>query len=136
MEITTDFADPKLSDDGVWREYRNDSQIKIAGIGNAKFSTDQERQRNSYSGIRRNREGRLPGDLETKILCRSMAKFILVDWSGFTKKGKTFKYSEDSAFELLMSNVFFRNDIAAMSSEEGNFLLQADEVDAKNSPSV
>lgn len=136
MEITTDFADPTLSDDGVWREYRNDSMIKIAGIGNAKFSTDQERQRNSYSGIRRNREGRLPGDLETKILCRSMAKFILVDWSGFTKKGKTFKYSEDAAFELLMSNVFFRNDIAAMSSEEGNFLLQADEVDTKNSPSA
>ncbi len=136
MEITTDFADPTLSDDGVWREYRNDSRIKIAGIGNARFAADQERRRNSYSGMRRGREGRLPGDLETKILCRSMAKHILVDWDGFTKKGKAFKYSEDAAFELLMSNVFFRNDIAAMASEEGNFLKAADEEDAKNSPSA
>lgn len=136
MEITTDFADPTLSDEGVWREYRNDSRIKIAGIGNSKFAADQERQRNSYSGIRRNREGRLPGDLETKILCRSMAKHILVDWSGFTKNGKTLKHSEETAYELLLSNVFFRNDIAAMSSEEGNFLKEAEDADIKNSPSA
>lgn len=136
MEITTDFADPTLSEDGVWREYRNESHIKIAGIANAKFTADQERQRNSYSGIRRNREGRLPNDVETKILCRSMAKYILVDWKGFTKNGKTLKHSEDAAYELLISNVYFRNDVAAMSSEEGNFLKAADEEDAKNSPSA
>ena len=136
MEITTDFADPKLTDEGVWREYRNDSRIKIAGIGNAKFAADQERQRNSYSGIRRNREGRLPGDLETKILCRSMAKFILIDWEGFTKKGKILKHSEDAAYDLLMGNVFFRNDIAAMASEEGNFLMEIEKEDIKNSPSA
>ena len=136
MEITTDFADPKLTDEGVWREYRNDSRIKIAGIGNAKFAADQERQRNSYSGIRRNREGRLPGDLETKILCRSMAKFILIDWEGFTKKGKTLKHSEDAAYDLLMGNVFFRNDIAAMASEEGNFLMEIEKEDIKNSQSA
>ncbi len=136
MEITTDFADPKLSDDGVWREYRNNSQIKIAGIGNAKFAADQERQRNSYSGIRRNREGRLPGDLETTILCRSMAKYILVDWKGFTRNGKTLKHSEKEAYTLLQSNVFFRNDIAAMSSEEGNFLKDAEDEDTKNSSSA
>ncbi len=136
MEITTDFADPTLTENGVWRDYRIDSRIKIAGIGNAKFAADQERQRSSYSGIRRNREGRLPGDLETKILCRSMAKYILIDWEGFTKKGKTLKHSEEVAYELLMANVHFRNDIAAMSSEEGNFLKDVEDVDTKNSSSA
>ncbi len=136
MEITTDFADPTLSEEGVWREYRNESRIKIAGIGNAKFAADQERQRNSYSGIRRNRQGQLPGDVETKILCQSMSKYILVDWDGFTKNGRKMAYSPEEAYKLLKSNVFFRNDVAAMSSEEGNFLKEAEEKDVKNSPSA
>ena len=136
MEITTDFADPQLSDEGVWVEYREDSKVKVAGIGNSKFTADQERRRNSFSGMRRGRDGRLAVDLENKILCQSMAKHILVDWQGFNKNGKAFKYTEENAFDLLMENLYFRNDIAAIASEEGNYLKQLDEDDAKNSSSA
>ncbi len=136
MEITTDFADPQLSNEGVWMDYRSESKVRVAGIGNPKFISDQERQRNSFSGMRRGRDGRLAADLETKILCKSMAKYILVDWKGFTKKGKILKYSEENAFDLLVGNVFFRNDIAAIASEEGNYLNDLIEEDAKNSGSA
>jgi hypothetical protein len=128
MDIDNAFANPEAETDGVWIDYRDGSKVKLARLGNKKF-------RRVYEGLlkphlRKQRDGTLDSDIENNLVCKAFAKSILLDWDGFTQKGKPLKYSEDVAYDLLVRSMDFRNDISELSQTEETFHLElADEAE-------
>lgn len=131
MDIGTAFADPAIEKEGTWAEYRGDSKVKIARIGNPNFTRVHTAKLKPYR--RKQRAGDLDDSLETRLLCEVIAETVLLDWEGFTNDGKPFKYSPANAFELLHKHIDFRNEIVEMASTEEIFHQKLTEDSEKNS---
>lgn len=131
MDFDKTFADPSLEKEGVWVDYRDGSRVKICRLGNPRYQRMLDAKRKPYARLER--QGRTNSEIETRILCETMAHTILVDWEGFERGGKTLKYSADAAFELLFRSMDFRNEITALALEEEHFRTEEEDEQVKNS---
>lgn len=134
MDIDKDLADPKLEREGVWLPYRAGSRVRIARAGNAAFRAMQDQLMAPYTRL--GRDDSIDSSTQLDILCRCVAKTILLDWEGFTSGGKPLPHSEAKALELMTRSMDFRNDIALMSASEENFRAkQIEEAVGNSEPS-
>lgn len=132
MDIENAFADPEIEREGVWVDYRDGSRVKVARLGNPLYTRAQDAALKPHR--RKQRAGNMESELETKLLCEVIAKTVLVDWEGFTKNGKEFKYSEKRAAELLVASIDFRNDVVEFSNTEDIFHREHQQDSEKNLP--
>lgn len=119
MEVTKTFSDPTLETGGVWVNYRDESRVKIARLGNMEFQKAFRLKMAPYR--QRNKEVQLGVEEETRLLCECVGESILLDWEGFTKGGKPLKYSSDAASQLLLAHIDFREDIIGMAQDGDQF---------------
>lgn len=137
MDFDKDFASPDLEINGVWVQYEHNgepvegAQVKIARLGNPEWQKKHDKLMQPYR--RMERDGRMPASKQTDILCRSYIGTVLLDWSGFTKKGKTFKFSEENAYKMLRERMDFRNSVTTLAAREENFRQELEDDAAKNS---
>ncbi len=131
MDIETAFANPEVEKNGVWVDYRDGSKVKIARAGNPNFVRVQEAKLKPYR--RRQRNGTLDSETETRVLCDVLAETVLLEWEGFTKNGKPFPYSKSNASGLLQNSMDFRNEIVDMATSEDHFHGDYVEESEKNS---
>ena len=122
MEITTEFANTELEEQGVWVDYRDDSKLKLARFGSKRFRRLWDQKMAPYRA--QERSGRLSEERQTELLCEAMSEAILLDWSGFTNNGKEFKFSTERGLEMLRASIDFRNDVASLSATEEVFKTQ------------
>jgi hypothetical protein len=130
MDIGEAFTNPEVEREGVWTEYRDGSKIKIARIGNPNFNRIHEAKLKPHR--RKQRDGTLSSELETKILCEVIAETILLDWEGFNQDGKEFKFTKKAAYDLLHKHIDFRNEIVELAAAEATFHADFTEDSAKN----
>ena len=131
MDIDKAFADPKLESEGVWVSYREGSKVKVARMGNPTFQKHLDAKMRPHK--RKQDRGTLSSEIETRVLCEAIAETVLLDWSGFTKDGKDFKYTPDAAAALLIQSMDFRNEISDIALVEEHFRNDETEDLAKNS---
>ena len=130
MDISKAFADPKLEKAGVWLEYRDGSQVKVARAGNQVFSRAHAARMKPH--LRKQRDGNMDAEVETRILCEAIAEGILVDWKGFEEDGKELKYTKARASALLISSMDFRNEVVELAATEAYFHADFEEASIKN----
>lgn len=128
MDVTKTFADPDLEQDGVWVEYRDDSRVKLARIGNKRFQRLFEERTRPL----RRKKGFVDPEKETRALCEVISETVLLDWSGFEGAGKSLKYSKETAMELLLRHMDFRDEIVELATQEERYRRQEEEDAAKN----
>jgi len=130
MDIDTAFTDPAAEEEGVWVKYRDGSEVKVARVGNPKFQRRLDAKMRPHR--RKEQAGTMDVDVQNRILCECMSETILLDWKGFTRKGKPVAYSPDAATELLLRSMDFRNDMTDLAASEEHFRTEELEEDAKN----
>ena len=130
MDIGKAFADTQMEKEGAWVDYRDDSKVKIARVGTPNFQRVYESRLKPHR--RKQRDGTLSGEVETKILCNVIAETVLLDWEGFKQDGKEFKYSKAAALELLTEHIDFRNEIVELATAEATFHAEFSEESEKN----
>jgi len=130
MDIDSAFANPEAEKEGVWIDYRDGSRIKVARLHNPRFTSAYDAAIKPHK--RKQRAGTLKTEVETSIFCRCIAKTILLDWEGFEKDGKPWKYSEKNAYDLLQASLDFRNEVTEYSTSEEVFHRDHQEDSAKN----
>lgn len=130
MDISKAFSDPTLEEDGVWVDYREGSQIKIARVGNKRFQKFYDLKMKPHR--RAERAGKLSALLHTEILCECLAETVLLGWKGFTNGTAEFKYSKTNALELLKQSMDFRDEVTAYATDEEAFKQEDEEDASKN----
>jgi hypothetical protein len=98
-----DFSEVKvnnaLAEGGVWMEHDDTTSFLVARMGNKKFQTYFQKLIRPYQ--RQFDAGKLSAEKQTDIMCKCMAKTVLLDWRGLTMDGEEIEYSEERAYELL-----------------------------------
>jgi hypothetical protein len=133
VDIGEILTDDNKVDGGVWVPYRG-AKVKIASWASKKYkrlkdTLEKPYERQRRLGIKNDETDRI----ETDILCRAMARHIVLDWQDFTSKGQPLPYSEAAAYDLLMRSMSFRNDMAVLAADEAAYRLEGEEELEKNS---
>jgi hypothetical protein len=131
MDINKAFSNPETEKEGTWVDYRDGSRIKVARIGNPNFVRSYNAKMKPHR--RKQRDGTLDDELESRLLCEAVAESVLLDWEGFTENGKTLKYTTQKAYDLLRLLIDFRNEVVEIASTEEVFHAEAIEDAEKNS---
>jgi len=134
MDISTIYTNADLEETGVWFDYRDDSQVLVASLANGKFQRYSDHLRKPYE--RQRQIGALGVDKETELLCKALARHVVLDWKNFEKDGKPLPYSEKAAFQLLMDSRVFRNDMVSFAAENEAYRIEKAESAEKNSVST
>lgn len=122
MEISEFYTDTKLEEEGVWVDLFDNVQVKVASLNNPEYEKALIRAANPYSqAIARGKMTTL--EVQRKIGPELIAKHILKDWSGFTKKNKELKFSVEEAKKLLTDSREFRELVIAAANDTENFRL-------------
>ena len=131
-----DFSEFKVSatasEDGIWVEHDETTKFLDARMGNKKFLTMFNKISAPYR--RQMDANKLAVEKQTELMCRCMAKHVLLGWEGLTNNGKEIPYSETTALELLTTEGAdeFRDLIASYASDNEAFRTQEMEGQAKN----
>lgn len=135
MDIQTAFADPRREVEGVWFDYKDGAQIKLAAMGNNRFTKELD-DLLGPTGRRKLADGRATFAKQTESMCRALARGVLLDWRGFTNGGEPFEYSEENAYKLLLNHKQFFQDIVELADQEAAFRREDVESAAGNSSSA
>lgn len=131
-----DFSEVKtnstLSEGGVWMEHDETTSFLVARFGNKKFQAHFQKLINPYR--RQFDAGKLSADKQTDIMCRCMAKCILLGWKGLTMDGEDVEYTEEKAYELLSMDGAdeFRDLVTSYAQDADAFRNEELEEQAKN----
>lgn len=140
MDFERDFADPKLETSGVWVDYVHNgvpvegARVKIGRLGNPEWQAKYDKLMQPFRALER--DGRMPSTKHRDILCQSYVGTVLMDWEGFTRNGKAYKYSEEAAYRMLREKVDFRNSVTVLAGREESFHKEYEEESVKNSGSA
>jgi hypothetical protein len=133
MEISDILSDDSKVENGVWVPYRG-ARVKIASWASKKYkrlkdALEKPYERQRRLGIKNDEMDKI----DTDILCRAMARTIVVGWEDFTHNGKPLPYSENAAYDLLFKSLTFRNDMAVLAADESAYRLEQEAELEKNS---
>lgn len=122
-----DIIDKDLLKKGVWVEYKDGFEVKVAGFNNSKFNNKLELLRRPYEfQIRHNT---LSEETIEDLTCQAMAGTVLLDW-----RGGTTPFSIEAAVEALRVPKFF-SLIVEISKAEATFYkenLEKEKEELKN----
>jgi hypothetical protein len=138
MDVFKEFqTDERKENEGVWVELGDKDEngkaprIKIARSRNPKYVKMFNRLMKPYKRLWD--QDKLPQETLQKILIRTIAKTVLLDWEGLKQGDQELIYSEKEAIRLLTELKDFRDLIASYSSEMELFKTEQDEEAEKNS---
>jgi hypothetical protein len=114
---------------GVWKDFSG-GKFLIASISNFAFQ-------NYYSELRRPfkrkiEQDTLSAEVAQELLCRAMAKFILLDWKDVGEKGSEIPYSVETAFNALNENAELRSFVQEVATDVGAFSAEEEAEDVKS----
>lgn len=114
---------------GVWKDFAG-GKFLIASISNFAFQ-------NYYSELRRPFKRKidadtLPAEQAQELLCRAMAKYILLDWKDVGEKGSEVPYAVETAFHALNENAELRGFVQEVATDVGAFSAEEEEADVKS----
>ena len=125
-----DFSvDVEAEDNGEWIQHPDKPgyHVKVRSIHYPEY---RRWLRGRMNKARRNSmDGNIPPDLEDKIICEGIAKFILIDWDGFGEA-----YSQDKAQERLADRRYrkFRDFVMMAAQSVGDDELVEQDEDQGN----
>lgn len=119
-----------LENDGVWKDLGDGAKIKVARLGNPNnLRVTKELSKPFTIQIQRNK---LPDDIQKKIMNESLARTVLVGWSGISYGGSPIDYSVDNAIKLLTEFSDFRDVVFSAANDLTAFQDQQDVEEVKN----
>jgi len=122
--------DEKAEKEGIWRDLGNKEKIRVrpsGEIGNEEQSTFiVEKCHESGSEV----EQTPPDQLES-IMIESLARFVLVGWEGFEKKGKKMEATLENKI-MMLNKPAFRKRVLLESGKFSSFRASAEVKKVKN----
>lgn len=131
LKFEKEFSSREVENEGVWIDYRSGSRVKIARLGNKEFQKLYDLKLKPHKKAAR--RGEVPTHVLNDIANFCMSRAVLINWEGFSKDGKTLKYSPEAAYELLSEYRDFSDDIADLASDQQHFHEHLAEDSEKNS---
>lgn len=111
--------------EGTWILYRG-VNLRISRANNAQFEEIFNKlSRPHQHAIDR---GKIDESIAKEIMCNSMGKAILVDWTGFIIDGKEVEYSAHNAEQLLLNDEDCRQFVLEYSKDVDNYLIEEEKM--------
>ena len=121
MDIMLKMKDSKKSNDGVWRPWFGDVEVKIACLGNTKFNRVLQELMSADPRP----------DLDDKEVVKSLtsealARACITDWTNIQFGGVDVPFSEEKAVEWMLDARFedFRDFVATESQKMESFRFE------------
>ena len=131
-DIESIKTDAKKEAEGVWVDFAEGIQLKIARARNPKYA---ELLRTLVDPVRKDiRNDKLSTDDFADILLEVRAKTVLLDWKNIEEKGKVVPYSSAKAMEYFKNPELkdFYNFVVAISENSDQYKKGLIEDSAKN----
>lgn len=134
MDIGRFRTDLDREVEGVWVDIGKGAKLKIARIGNPKYKEVFSEQAKPYR--RQIRSGNLSDEVAERILAKSLAETVLLDWEGLEENGEPLPYSKKAALDLLTNPQYkdFRDLVAELGNEAELFHQKEEEEAEGNLP--
>lgn len=130
MKVQDLKVDRDLEADGVWVEFRDGMEVRVARAGNPEFRKLWRALTRPYQ--RQLRTGTLSPQKEDELTVRCMARALLRDWRGLEdESGEPIGYDPAFAERLLMDSPELRNFVSDVATEYQMFREQRLEEDAE-----
>ncbi len=136
FDLKTQFeTNEQLEIDGVWEDLDDEGAgLLIARVGNKAYLKAYQKV---PIGVRRQLDsGSLPEGMGENIVCKLLARTILLDWRNLANDGEEIPYNYENALKMLTSYKDFRDLVWTISTDQSRFREEALEEEAKNSKSA
>lgn len=133
LKVATTAADVRLEAEGVWVEYKDGVDLKLARQGNPEFVKEYDKQRAPYR--KQLKRDTLPSNIQLKMLCAVYARTVLLDWRGKIEdyEGNALKYTPKLGNDVLTYDKEFREFVTEQADDERHFRDEQIEKTAKKS---
>lgn len=116
--------------EGVWVNFSDDIELKIARQGNAKYKREMEIVFTPYKKALRNQT--MSDNVAEDLLLKLTAKTILVDWKNVELEEGLVDYSPEVAYELLKEYPDLLSFVKDVSESMSVYKIVEDEESSKN----
>ena len=106
------------TESGVWTEFSG-GEFLIAHTSNLSFQREFNRLQQPYR--KQLDKGKLDPKTSSDILCKAMARGLLLDWKNVGAEGANLEYSPDAASNVLKNNEDLRDFVQEFSLDLDNF---------------
>lgn len=129
-------TDVSLEEEGVWVDYGDGVEVKIARWGNSTFRRVYARLTRPYKEQMR-RESLAP-EIDKRIMDQVIAESIVLDWKGVDLGHGEIPHNQAAALEVMARKDLkdFRADIVTASQAAETFRIEEIEEDSKNLPTT
>lgn len=130
MELKNLRTDPKKSTEGTWVDYVYGTRLLIARYDNKQMQAHKNMRimehGKLFSNIDDNREEALRVSEQIDNEC--MARFVLLDWEGFTENGQPLKYTAELGEEILADENYaeFRTFVLRVSNNSEHYRVESE----------
>lgn len=114
---------------GVWRDF-NGASLKIASIRSHAFRDNYAFEQKPHKTKIDN--GTLPSKIAQELLCRAMARHVLIDWKNVSSKGVEVPYSVEAAFNALNNNDELLDFVQSVAVDLSQFSEEQEAEDLKS----
>jgi len=120
MKFNKFATDKVLEIEGAWVDIGDGAQVRVARIGNDKYTKRLEHLYKPYRKMQRTNT--VPDDLARKLFIDALANTVLLEWKGFKDdSGAEIPYSTELAITQLTDLKDFRELIVEIASEAATY---------------
>jgi len=136
LNLTKEFKTDKESEvNGIWEDFGDGCEIKIARIGNPNFRKVSTEVRKPYK--KQINRGTLSEEKTTNLLIKILAKTIILDWKGLTENDENGKeveieYNYANCIRVLTDYPDFREQVVEISTSMEAYKINLDEEEEEN----
>lgn len=131
MDIKKTFGTNRdLELEGVWEPINEEASVKIARIGNDRYTKLFQKLMRPYR--KQVRRGTMPDKKAEEIYNQVIAETVLLDWKGLTEDDKPLEYSVENAIRLLTEYKDFKDLVVDAAEAMETFQKEEIEESEKN----
>lgn len=116
FDINNESGEKK--EEGVWLDYETGSFLIASG---SKMAFQKMLGKLQQPYVRKIDKGALDPKISQDILCKCLAKHILLGWKNVGSNGEEIPYTEEVAYKILVNNDGLRNWVSDQSLDLDNF---------------
>lgn len=128
MDLKKEYGVSKeLEIEGVWIAIDDDTEVKVARLGNKKYMNEIERLSVPHRRILNDKTGRnstKKNAIANEIMCKVFARTIVLDWKNLLEGGKEVEYSYTECLRMLTEYPDFKDVIATEAEDMDNFFAE------------
>lgn len=109
---------------GVWRDF-NGGKFLIAHMSNLTFQREFSRLQQPYA--KKIEKGRLDPAIMQDIMCKAIAKGLLLGWERVGSKDKEIEYSYENAIKLLKKRPDLRDFVQDVAEDLDNYQKEVED---------